>query len=143
MNLIEKLKTIYDIAKETTYQITIHKRRVIDNYNYAKKHQDQFDKLCHKALKKLNKLPKRTLTKHDISDQLNLIECDIKPHRLHLEACYQDLDTAYYHYKQNGGHTLEEIEEFLYNGKSNTPNYRQLKQTLKLIKMALNATDFV
>ena len=53
MNLIEKLKTIYDIAKKTTYQITIHKRRVIDNYNYAKKHQDQFDKLCHKALKKI------------------------------------------------------------------------------------------
>lgn len=139
MNLIEKLKTIYDIAKETTYQITIHKRRVIDNYNYAKKHQDQFDKLCHKALKKLNKLPSKNPTKQDIYTQLNFIDSEIKPHRLNLETSYTNLKTLYHQYQQSGGHELEEIEEFLYRTKSDTPNYRQLKQTIKLIKMALHS----
>ena len=141
MKLIENLKTICDIVKETKKTLTLNKRRVINDYNYAKEHHKKFDKLCRKALKKLNKLTtfNGNITKKDIQDQLDSIECDIKPHRRHLEACYQDLDTRYDHYIRNGGHTLEEIDEFLHTTTSNTPHYGQLTNTIKLIKMALEA----
>lgn len=140
MNLIEQFKTIYDIVKETRKALTINKRLTINEYNYAKEHHEKFDKLCRKTLKKLNKLPSnKTLTKKDIQNQLDSIECEIKPHRRHLEACYQDLNTRYDHYIQNGGHTLEEIDEFLHTTSSNTPHYRQLMNTIKLIQMTLNA----
>ena len=79
MNLIENLKTAYDIVKETKKQITLTKRRVIDEYNYAKQHRNEFDKLCHKKLKRLNKLPsqKLNLTKKKIF-KINYITSNVK-----------------------------------------------------------------
>ena len=141
MKLIEKFKTICDIIQETKKTLTINKRPAIKDYNHTKEHNQNFHKLCRKALKKLNKLTtfNENITKKNIQDQLHDIECEIKPHKLHLEACYRDLDTSYDHYIQSGGHTLEEIDEFLYKTKSNTPKYRQLEQTIKLIKIALEA----
>lgn len=141
MNLIEQFKTIYDVVKETKKALTINKRLTINEYNYAKEHHEKFDKLCRKTLKKLNKLTtfNGNITKKDIQDQLNDINCEIKPHRRHLEACYQDLNTRYDHYIRNGGHALKEIDEFLHTTSSNTPHYRQLTNTIKLIKMALEA----
>ena len=141
MNLIEQFKTICDIVKETKKTLTLNKRHVINDYNYAKEHHKKFDKLCRKALKKLNKLTtfNGNITKKDIQNQLNDINCEIKPHRLHLEACYRDLDTSYDHYIRSGGHALEEIDKFLHTTTSNTPHYRQLMNTIKLIQMALNA----
>lgn len=141
MKLIENLKTAYDILKETKKQLTRIKRLTIQEYNYAKQHNNEFDILCQTKLEKLNKLAtlNRNLAKKDIYNQLNDIECEIKPHKLHLEACYKDLDTSYHHYIQSGGHALEEIDEFLHTTTSNTPHYRQLTNTIKLIQMALNA----
>ena len=139
MKLIDKLKTIYDIAKETKRQLTTTKQSALDSYQETKAAQKELNKQSRRSLKQLRAFTKQpTLTRQTIHEILHNIDCQIEPLHSQLTASYKNLTTTYQNYQENGGHNLEEIDELL-NQKANVTRYNQLLETMQLVRSILQA----